>query len=156
MTAPALIPLSLDRTRGWFADNGWNYEIGERFDLLRTGFAGIALEIKAINNALAVVSTVAVDTVTADRFDEVLSWVETYNSEHAFPSVFANKDVKRNVAAVGVTYAMPGSWDYSDQQFEAHLTSGIEGVTGAVRAFLSAFAPEVVETIDSRLAQASE
>lgn len=141
-------PLSIERAREFFDAQGWKYQPGQSDQAIRTGFSGIGLEISHIAPHLNVVTTVAVDAVGADRFDEVLRWVEQYNNSNAFPTAAALEDPKRNLAAFGATYSLPGFWEYTDEQFAAHLTSGIEGVVGAARDFLRAFAPQVLEDLD--------
>lgn len=143
-----LKPLSIERVREYFDAQGWKYEDGSSPQSIRTGFAGMGLEVAYFAPNLAVTTSVAVDAITADRYEEVLAWAESYNNANAFPSVSAVRDPQRNLAALGAVYSMPGFWEYTDTQFAAHLSSGIEGVLNASRDFLSHFAPEVLARID--------
>lgn len=148
---PAFSPLSLDRVTEVFDREGWKYDVdaGDS-NVIRTGFSGLGLEIRFLEPTLSVVTTVAVDSITAKRFDDVLSWVETYNYSRAFPTVTALKDDARDVTALGAVYSLPGYWEYTDSQFNAHLHTGIEGVVQASRDFLQTFAPETLAQLDAQ------
>lgn len=151
MTAAEPTPLSLERVQALFDQQGWNYDLQPERQSLRTGFSGIGMEIKYLAPTITVVTTVAVDVITAERFDEVLAWVERYNNEHTFPTAAALQDEERNLTALGATYSLPGQWDYTDEQFAAHISSAIEGIVNASRDFLGDFAPEVLTQIDAQL-----
>lgn len=151
MTAETITPLSFERITALFDEMGWRYDVQDTGTVLRTGFSGIGMELKQLGSSIAIVTTVAVDTVTAARFDEVLSWVEQYNNDNAFPTATALLDPERDFTAFGAAYTLPGDWGYTDDQFIAHITSGIEGVVNAGRDFLTAFAPEIIERIDENL-----
>lgn len=150
MSENQLRALSLQRVTELFDREGWNYDVDETRQVIQTGFYKIGIEIKFLDPTLSVVTTVAVDSVTADRFDEVLPWVEDYNLRNAFPSVTALQDPKRDVTAMGASYSLPGYWEYTDEEFAAQLLTGIEGVVKAARDFLTEFAPEVTQQIDSK------
>ena len=146
---PELRPLSLERVAATFDELGWKYDLHPESQAIRTGFSGIGMEIKFLAPTVSIVSTVAVDVITADRFEEVRTWDEDYNLRNAFPSASAFEDTQRNLAALGATFALPGYWDYTDEQFQAHLTSGIQGVVNCARDFLGHFAPDVLQHLDS-------
>ena len=151
MSTPELKPISIPRVQELFDKHGWRYDILEGGKTLATGFSVIGMQIRSFEPALAILSTVAIDSVGLDRFDDLLLWVESYNNFNAYPSATALEDPEYNRAILGVNYSLPRSWDYSDEQFEAHISSGIEGVVNASRDFLGAFAPEVLEQIDQKL-----
>lgn len=151
MSTQELKPLSIPRVQELFDKHGWRYDILEGGKTLATGFSGIGMQIRSFEPALAIVSTVALDSLDLNRFDDVLQWVERYNNFNAYPSATALKDPEHNRAMLGVNYSLPRSWDYSDEQFEAHISSGIEGVVNASRDFLGEFAPEVLKQIDQEL-----
>lgn len=146
---PELKQLSLERVVAAFDEFGWKYDLHPESQALRTGFSGIGMEIKFLAPNVSIVSTVAVDVITADRYEEVRAWVEDYNLRNAFPSASAFRDTQRDLAALGATFAIPGYWDYTDEQFEAHLSSGIQGVVNCARDFLGHFAPDVLKHLDS-------
>ena len=149
MSTEQTAPTSIQRVKDVFAQEGWEYtEVNEV--VLRTGFAGIGLEINYIEPTVNVVSTVAVDELTTERYGEVRDWVEQYNFTKAFPSVTALKDEDRGIAAFGATYAIPGYWEYTDAQFDSHVRTGIQGVVAASRDFLATFAPQVLEYLDNQ------
>ncbi|GEM_PF-693121 len=155
MTSPtpqsALRPLSIERVTEVFEREGWKFDLDAADgNVVRTGFGGFGLEIRFLEPTISVVTTVAVDSITAERFDDVLSWVETYNYSKAFPTVTALKDDARGVTALGAVYSLPGYWDYTDSQFTSHLHTGIEGVVQASRDFLQTFAPEVLTQLDAQ------
>lgn len=145
--SPALSPLSLQRVRDLFQDQGWQYQETKKTNSILTAFAGIGFEITFNDPSLAFVTTVSIDVVGIDRFDEVLTWAEGYNNTHAFPSAVAVRDEQRALTALGLTYSMPGFWKYSDQQFADHVSSAIQGVTTAAKDFLAEFAPEALEKL---------
>lgn len=147
--SPDLQPLSLERVAATFNELGWKYDLHPESQALRTGFSGIGMEIKFLAPTVSIVSTVAVDVITADRYEDVRTWVEDYNLRNAFPSASAFEDTQRNLAALGATFALPGYWDYTDEQFQAHLTSGIQGVVNCAREFLGHFAPDVLQQLDA-------
>lgn len=151
MTASELRPLTLERVRDIFDAAGWNYEPAQSGHGLRTGFYGLGMEIRFLAPTLTVLTTVAVDAVTAEQFDDVLGWVENYNDTHAFPTASAIQDTERDLTALAATYALPGNWEYTDEQLAQHVSSGIEGVGNAARDFLQHFAPEVLAKIDAQL-----
>lgn len=150
MSENQLRALSLQRVTELFDREGWNYDVDETRQALKTGFSSIGMEIKFLDPTLSVVTTVAVDTITADRFDDVLPWVEGYNQRNAFPSVTALQDETRDITAMGASYSLPGYWEYTDEEFAAQLLTGIQGVVQAARDFLTEFAPEVTQQIDSK------
>jgi len=154
MSASDLRPLTLERVQDIFDAAGWNYEPAQSGHGLRTGFHGLGMEIRFVAPTLTVLTTVAVDTVTADQFNDVLDWVEDYNNAHAFPTASAIQDAERNLTALGATYSLPGNWDYTDEQLAQHVSSGIEGVGNAARDFLKNFAPEVLAKIEEQLPKA--
>lgn len=139
--------LSIDRVIALFDKEGWKYEKAPLGPALRTGFSGIGLEINMIEPNLNVLTTVAVDSVKAAQFNEVLEWVERYNIEKAYPTVTAVRDEQRGITALAVTYSLPGYWERSDQQFSDEIKTGIQGVVVAAREFLEAFAPGVVDQL---------
>ncbi|QYH19831.1 YbjN domain-containing protein [Corynebacterium aquatimens] len=149
MAEQTLAPLTFDRIPALFDEMGWKYDITEEGSVLRTGFSGIGMELKQHGNTISIVTTVAVDTVTAGKFPEVLGWVERYNAANAFPTATAIIDPDRDLTAFGAVFSLPGDWGYSHDQFVAHITSGIEGVVNASRDFLTEFAPEVIQQIDA-------
>ena len=146
-TTDALKPLTIKRAKDVFAKQGWQYDDAGEFSI-RSGFAGIGLEISHIEPNVNVISTVAVDSIGQDRYEEVREWVEQYNYTKAYPTVTALKDEKRGITALGVAYSLPGHWEYTDSQFESHILTGIQGVVAASRDFLAEFAPEVTQRLD--------
>lgn len=151
-TTDALKPLTIQRAKDVFAKQGWQYDEAGEFSI-RSGFAGIGLEISHIEPNLNVISTVAVDSIGQDRYEEVRKWVEQYNYTKAYPTVTALKDANRGITALGVAYSLPGHWGYTDAQFESHVLTGIQGVVAASRDFLAAFAPQVLQQIDAMAQQ---
>ena len=99
------------------------------------------------------ISSVAVDSIGADRYEDIRNWAEQYNYTKAYPTVTALKDEERGVTALGVAYSLPGHWEYTDNQFESHILTGIQGVVAASRDFLTEFAPEVTQRLDEEAAQ---
>ena len=75
------------------------------------------------------------------------------NYTKAYPTVTALKDEERGITALGVDYSLPGHWEYTDNQFESHILTGIQGVVAASRDFLTEFAPEVTQRLDEEAAQ---
>lgn len=150
MTTPNMQPLSLERVTALFDAENWQYELHEATQTIQTGFSGIGMEIKFIAPTLNLITTVAVDTVTADDFDKVLAWVESYNYQKAFPTVTALKDDSRNLTALGAAYALPGYWEYTDTQFSTHMHTGIQSMVQVSRDFLGDFAPQVLQQLDAR------
>lgn len=146
--ATELAPLSLDRVTALFDGEGWNYDLDAVTQTIRTGFSGLGMEVRFIEPSIGIVTTVAVDTITADRFEEVLAWVEAYNYSKAFPSLVALPDRERNITALGATYSLPGYWQYTDAQFASHMQTGIQAMVTVSRDFLRDFAPEVLEQLD--------
>lgn len=149
MSNTELTPLTIERVRAFFNAQGWQYHDGSAQESVRTGFNGMGLEINRVAPNLFVTTSVAVEDVTADRYPEVLAWVERQNNTKAFPTATALKDEGRNLAALGVSYTIPGYWEHTDEQFAAHLTTGIESVLNTAREFLSEFAPAVLERLDA-------
>ena len=139
--------LSIDRVTALFDKEGWKYEKAPQGPAIRTGFSGIGLEINTIEPNLNVLTTVAVDSVKAEQFDEVLEWVERYNIEKAYPTVTAVKDETRGITALAATYSLPGYWEGSDQQFADEIKSGIQGVVVTARDFLQTYAPDVLNQL---------
>lgn len=154
MATETFTPLSLERTSHAFDEFGWQYDLNTQTQTMQTGFSGIGMQIKYLAPNVIVATTVAVDVVTADRFDDLLEWVRAYNRNNAYPSVSAFQDTENNLAALGVAYTIPGYWEYTEEQFRAHLTSGIDGVVNASHAFLEAFAPQVLDQITQAQQQA--
>lgn len=148
MSEAQLSPLSMQRVKAFFDDKGWAYEEDENGLVLHTGFSGVGMDVKFFAPSVSIVTTVAVDIVTANRFDEVLSWVEAHNYQKAYPSLAALKDVERDITALGASYTLPGQWEYTDHQFASHLFTGIQGLVQAARDFLGQFAPQVLEDLD--------
>lgn len=139
--------VSIERVKALFDKEGWKYESAEQGPAIRSGFSGIGLEINVIEPNLNVVTTLATESVKAERFDEVLEWVENYNFDKAYPTVTAIKDENRGITALSAAYAVPGYWEYTDDQFAAQVRTGIQGVVVASRDFLAKFAPDVVQKI---------
>ena len=83
-----------------------------------------------------------------------MEWVRAYNLNNAYPSVSGRLDTGNNLASIGVLYTLPGDWEYTEDQFRAYLTSGIDGAVGAAHAFLRDFAPAVLEQITAAQQQA--
>lgn len=138
---------NLDRVRGFFRDHHFQFnETGNEYTLL-TAFSGISFEIRHLEPNIALVCTVAADDITADRFENVLEWVETYNNSHAFPTAAALKDEPRNLTALGATFVIPGQWEYTDEQFADWLSSGIHGVVDAATSFLAEFSPAALAQV---------
>lgn len=149
MSNSELTPLTIERVRVFFDAQGWQYHDGSAPESVRTGFNGMGLEITRVAPNCFVATSVAVEDVTADRYPEVLAWVERQNNTKAFPTATAILDDDRNLTALGVSYTIPGYWEYTDEQFAAHLTTGIESVLTSAREFLSEFAPAVLEKLDA-------
>ncbi|WP_342319640.1 hypothetical protein [Corynebacterium mayonis] len=141
-------PVTLDRARELFRANGWKFQESDSPHTFYTGFYGVTLEVHYAAPNVNMVTTVAVDVIGVDRFPDVLSWAEGFNASHTFPSVFALKDPARDKAALGVSYALPGYWEYSDKQFADHVSTGIQGIITAVTEFLAEFAPAVLQQLD--------
>lgn len=141
-----LTPLSIQRVKDVFAKQGWEYDDAGEY-AIRSGFVGIGLEISHIAPNVNVVSTVAVDSIGADRYENVRAWVEQYNYTKAYPTVTALKDAGRGITALGAAYTLPGHWGYTDAQFESHILTGIQGVVAASRDFIAEFAPEITQRI---------
>lgn len=137
----------LDRVREFFRDSHYQFNETDSEYALATAFSGIAFDIRYTEPNIALVTTVAVDVVGADRFDDVLTWVEDYNNAHAFPTAVALKDDARDVSSFGATFVLPGAWEYTDAQFADWMNSGIQGVVDAAQKFLAAFAPEALEQL---------
>ena len=142
--------VSIERVKALFDKEGWKYESAQQGPAIRSGFSGIGLEINVIEPNLNVVTTLAADSVKAEQFDEVLEWVENYNFDKAYPTVTAIKDENRGITALSAAYAVPGYWEYTDDQFAAQVRTGIQGVVVASRDFLAQFAPDVVQKINER------
>lgn len=142
--------VSIERVKALFDKEGWKYESAQQGPAIRSGFSGIGLEINVIEPNLNVVTTLAADSVKAEQFDEVLEWVENYNFDKAYPTVTAIKDENRGITALSAAYAVPGYWEYTDDQFAAQVRTGIQGVVVASRDFLAKFAPDVVQKINER------
>lgn len=151
MSNPELKPLSIERVQALFDEHGWRYDVIEDGKSIATGFSGIGMHVRSFKAGLVIVSTLALDNLYLDRFDEVLQWVERYNLFNAFPSATALQDPVNGRAMFGANYSLPSHWEYTDEQFEAHMSSGIEGVVNASRDFLGEFAPEILERIDQEL-----
>lgn len=151
-TTNTLQPLSIQRVKDVFAQQGWQFDEAGEFTI-RSGFAGIGLEVAHIEPNVNVISTVAVDALGTDRYAEIREWVEQYNYTKAYPTVTALKDDNRGITALGVAYSLPGHWGYTDTQFESHLLTGIQGVVAASRDFLTAFAPQVIQQLDAMAQQ---
>lgn len=141
-------PLTLERVAKLFDTQAWRYDLDESTQTIRTGFSGIGMEVRFIAPTVNIVTTVAVDSVTAQRFEEVLAWVESYNYTKAFPTLTALRDPERDITALGATYSLPGYWEYTDAQFASHMQTGIQSMVAAGRAFLGDFAPEVIAQLD--------
>ena len=152
MSNSNLKPLNIQRVKDVFAKQGWEYDDVSEY-AIRTGFARIGLEISHIEPNVNVISTVAADSIGADRYEDVRAWAEQYNYTKAYPTVTALKDEERGVTALGVAYSLPGHWEYTDNQFESHILTGIQGVVAASRDFLTEFAPEVTQRLDEEAAQ---
>lgn len=150
MSEPQLSPVSMERVTAFFDDKGWNYELDANGVVLHTGFSGVGMDVKFLAPSISIVTTVAVDIVTANRFEEVLSWVEAYNYEKAYPSLAALEDTERDITALGASYTLPGQWEYTDHQFASHIFTGIQGLVQAARDFLAQFAPQVLEQLDNQ------
>lgn len=146
-TNDTLKPLSLQRVKDVFAKQGWQYDDAGEF-AIRSGFMGIGLEISHIEPNVNIISSVAVDSIGVDRYNDIRTWTEQYNYTKAYPTVTALKDDDRGIAALGVAYSLPGHWEYTDDQFESHILTGIQGVVSASRDFLAEFAPEITQRID--------
>ncbi|MCG7289523.1 MULTISPECIES: hypothetical protein [unclassified Corynebacterium] len=152
MSNDTLKPLSIQRVKDVFSKQGWQFDEASEF-AIRTGFARIGLEIAHIAPNINVISSVAVDSIGADRYEDIRNWAEQYNYTKAYPTVTALKDEERGVTALGVAYSLPGHWEYTDNQFESHILTGIQGVVAASRDFLTEFAPEVTQRLDEEAAQ---
>lgn len=143
-------PIDLDRVRGFFRDNHVHFaETGTGYSLV-TRFSGVAIEIRHTPPNVALVSSAAVDDIGADRFDDVLAWVERYNDSHTFPTTTAIQDRDRRITALGVTFVLPGQWGYTDEQFADWVGSGINGVVDAVTSFVKEFSPEALAQLRER------
>lgn len=106
---------------------------------LITACAGVRFKIRHVEPNIALVSTVAVEKLGADRFMQALEWVEHYNSTRAFPSAVALRDEEHDLAALGATFAIPGTWEYTDTQFTDWLSSGIHRIVDAATEFQAEF-----------------
>ena len=153
-TTETFTPLSFDRATKAFDELGWQYDANEKTQTLQTGFSGIGMQVKFLAPNVIVATTVAVDAVKADRFEELMAWARDYNLNNAYPSVSAFQDKENDLAALGVAYTMPGYWDYTEEQFRAHLTSAIDGVVNTCLAFLETFAPDVHQRVTQAQQQA--
>ncbi|QPK84095.1 hypothetical protein G7Y29_04825 [Corynebacterium qintianiae] len=143
-THPPTRKNDLDRVREFFRANHYQFNETDSEYSLITAFSGITFEIRYTEPNIALVSTVAVDAITGDRFENVLEWVERYNNAHAFPSTVALKDDKRDLTAFGATYVLPGLWQYTDEQFADWMGSGIHGIVDAVTTYLEESSPEAL------------
>ncbi|PAT12109.1 YbjN domain-containing protein [Corynebacterium hadale] len=137
----------LDRVREYFQQQGWTYTDSENPDSFQTGFAGISMEISYTSNSIVLFTTVGVSEVTAARFDEVLTWCEEFNNVRSFPTAVALEDPERDLAALGVTYALPCHWKHTDEQFRDFVDRGVLGLVNTAKAFLKEFAPEALENL---------
>lgn len=137
MTAPNHIDLNLvsDSLR---ASNIAFRETDEVNVILATT-SGIAFGIRFEQPHISLVSTVAVEAISSERFAEVLGWVQRYNYTSSLPCVVALKDERRRLTVLEVKYDIPGAWQYTDRQFTEWLGNGISGVLDAVRAYVAAF-----------------
>ena len=132
----------LDRVREFFREHHFEFDETDNPYTLVTAFAGVRFEIRHVEPNIALVSTVAVEKLGADRFMQVLEWVENYNSTHAFPSTVALRDERRDLAALGATFVIPGTWEYTDTQFTDWLSSGIHGIVDAATEFFADFSSD--------------
>lgn len=138
---PAARPLTLERVYSVFDNKDWTYQLAQDNLSLATGFHGLPLRIVTIGDGLHVIATCRSDELTAERFPEVLTWVEDFNNDHAFPTAIAFYD-DDNMVAVGANFAIPGSWEYTDNQLDEWLECGISGTVDLSKAFYTTFDPD--------------
>lgn len=138
---------NLDRVRDYFKAQEWTYTDAEDPDTIKTVFAGIAMDISYNSNTIVLFTTIGVAEIKAERFGDVLEFCEQFNNARSFPTAIAIEEPERDLAALGISYALPCQWQHTDEQFRDFLDRGILGVVNTAKAFLSEFAPEVLRQL---------
>ncbi|AIJ33415.1 Uncharacterised protein [Corynebacterium imitans] len=138
---------NLDRVRDYFQAQEWTYTDAEDPDTIKTVFAGIAMDISYTSNTIVLFTTIGVAEIKASRFGDVLEFCEQFNNARSFPTAIAIEEPERDLAALGISYALPCQWQHTDEQFRDFLDRGILGVVNTAKAFLSEFAPEVLRQL---------
>lgn len=137
----------LARVRDYFAAQGWKYSESEAQDTIRTVFSGIAMDISYTSNTIVLFTTIGVSEIPASRFEDVLEFCEQFNNARSFPTAIAIEEPERDLAALGISYALPCQWRHTDEQFRDFVDRGVLGLVNTAKAFLAEFAPEVLRKL---------
>ncbi|MCT1629312.1 hypothetical protein M3B04_10265 [Corynebacterium sanguinis] len=87
MTAPNHIDLNL--VRDSLRASNIAFQETDEVNVILATTSGIAFEIRFEQPHISLVSTVAVEAISSERFAEVLGWVQRYNYTSWLPCVVA-------------------------------------------------------------------
>lgn len=146
-TATGFARTDLERVRAYFAKQEWKFSETENPETIQTVFSGITMDISYTANSIVLFTTIGVSEVKASRFGEVLDFCEQFNNARSFPTAIALEEPERDLAALGVSYALPCQWKHTDEQFRDFIDRGILGLVNTAKAFLKEFAPEVLDQL---------
>lgn len=146
---PVALPISIERVCAVFDKQGWDYYCDAENLILWTSFNDISFSISSHSQQIEATIICDTDKLTADRFSELLAWIEKYhNGNNPFPTMVAlHGQENRKLLRMAAGVSLPNAWDYTDTQLQAWSRVTLVSIVKAGTAFYEEFDPQILEHI---------